>query len=176
MAHNNNEENQEYQGVSKPAAAFGQSTVTGTKAGVIGGALGAAAGALLHKEVTQVVEETAESAAKTGRMAGLINEWNTLGRGWKAAVAAGAAATVAGAVGSLVGAVKGVRKTQAAREQFDQLTSDNKELNDKLAASEKSLSDVKSTMAIMSQSSEKSHVAELENRRAKSASREAGIA
>ncbi len=186
MAHNNNEENQEYQGISKPAAAFGQGAVTGAKMGALGAGLGAAAGAFMHnKEAHELTDSTynildnisISGPKDTKALKETSKElWHSFGRGRKSAAAALVTAVGAGTIGAVVGLVRGAKKTTAAREQFDQLTVDNKELNDKLAASEKSLADVKSTVAVMGKHSEKSHVAELENRRAKSASREAGIA
>ena len=106
----------EYAGVSKTAAALGQSQVDGLVATVGGAAVGAAAGAVLHSKEKHAVQ-TLEQLEKTGGVGAFVKgAWNnSMGRGSKAMVGAIAVGLAAGTVGNLVGLFRGAKKAGGAR-------------------------------------------------------------
>ena len=75
-------------------------------------------------------------------------------------------ALIGGVAGAIIGAVRGVKKANAARTQFNEITGENRELKGKLYTIE----------TAVTMNSQKSHVADLENQRAKQAAQSASVA
>ena len=140
---------QNRKGVGKIASIFGQSTVDSFKGSVAGGIAGAIVGALSGKIGKFLNSETL----------GKLSEYGIKG---SAAVGAVVGAIGWGVVGSIIGLVNGYRKAKAADKQFNEITTENRELKSKLSG-------IETAAAIATGGNPKSFVSDLETQRAKQA-------
>ncbi len=183
MGDNKDSSDQEYKGLSKTASAFGQSDVDALKGLAVGGAIGAAIGAVAHsdevqkeattklrvsydllKRLNKLDDKEALKSLKTELFKDIKSSdilksgWEALGRGSKALVGAAIVGIAVASVTQIVGYFRGAKKANAARQQFDEITAENRELKGKLSVIE----------AVTAQTKpEKSFVADLNEQRAK---------
>lgn len=187
MSDNKDSNGQEYKGLSKTSSAVGQGFVDGAKGLVVGGAIGAVVGAVAHNKeaqkeainnvmdssdiINQLGELNNKKAAKElfrdVKLTGILKTgWNAIGRGGKALVGAAIVGIAVASVTQIVGYFRGAKKANAARQQFDEITAENRELKGKLSVIE----------AVTAQAKpEKSFVVDLENKRSQQASQAPAI-
>ncbi len=192
MGDNKNTNEQEYKGLSKTASAFGQGDVDALKGLAVGGAIGAAIGAVSHsdevqKEATAKLRVSYDLLKRLNKLEDkealkslkaelfkdvkssdiLKGAWEALGRGSKALIGAAIIGTAVASVTQIVGYFRGAKKANAARQQFDEITAENRDLKEKLSAIETSAAQIKP---------EKSFVADLNEQRAKQAAQSPSVA
>ncbi|MCE2927297.1 MAG: hypothetical protein LW823_06640 [Rickettsiales bacterium] len=137
----------EYKGPSEVVTAFGQSQVDSLVGTAIGGVGGAIAGAALHNQakhdaIKLANNETIKSIAKAE--GALKPAWHSLGRGGKAFAAAVGGMLALSMVGSIVGYFRGAKKASEAKKQFDEITTENALLSEKLETTSAQLRESKS--------------------------------
>lgn len=103
---------------------------------------------IIAKAGSGVSEEALETAVRVVRENGPIKQfWHEMGRGGKALAASVAGLLVIGTIGNLVGVVRGQKKAEAGRRQFEALATENTLLQEKLAAANTQLAENKSFVA-----------------------------
>jgi|NOAtaT_6_FD_contig_51_5646575_length_537_multi_4_in_0_out_0_1 hypothetical protein len=142
-----NEKKPEYKGPSEVVSAFGQSQVDSLVGTAIGGVGGAIAGAAMHNQAKHDAlklanNETINSIKKAE--GALTPAWHSLGRGGKAFAAAVGGMLVLSTVGSIVGYFRGAKKASEAKKQFDEITTENALLSERLEATNTQLRESKS--------------------------------
>ena len=167
MSENVDSKEQEYKGISKTVASLGQSFNDGVDGLAVGGAVGAVAGGISYAASSNVKEFIGRAATNVAESSGRIAG---TGSKFTAAVLVGAilVAPVFAIVKSVTGLFRGAKKATAARAQFDEITTENRELKSKLSGIE--------TAAEIVTGNQKSHVTDLENQRAKQAAQGTSVA
>ncbi len=155
MSDNKDSKEQEKKGVGKVASVFGQSTVDMFKGLGVGAVIGAVVGAVSGKANTFVNSRTSEALSQLGVKSSTV-------------IGAYVVANIGGAIGSIVGLFRGYKKTKAAEQQFNEITSENRELKGKLSAIE--------TITAAQSKPEKSYVADVEKQRSQQAAQGASVA
>jgi hypothetical protein len=160
---NKDSNQQEYNGVGKTSSILGQGVGDSIK-GLAGGAVvGGAIGAVMHNK------EKSEDFLEKGGLGKIREVLHTLavnkGRFGRASGTAVLVALPVAAVAGISGLFRGAKKAEESRDQFNEITSENKELKGKLAATEASIEHIKSAVSQVEAPSEKSHVADIEAKR-----------
>ena len=89
--------------------------------------------------------EALETAERVLKEEGIIKQvWHSMGRGGKAITGAIIGMTLLNAAGTAIGYFRGERKAKAARQQFEDMASENQILQTKLEATEAQLASSKS--------------------------------
>ncbi|MEZ5691418.1 MAG: hypothetical protein R3D71_07120 [Rickettsiales bacterium] len=137
----------EYKGVDEATVKVGQSEIDSSKGSSLGLTVGGALGAVSHNK-----EKHAAAISKLDKVfdgaenkKGLLESlkkmksselWASTGRGAKAVIIAIPLSIVGSIIGSLSGLSNGEKKYKEAKEQFDDLVKENKDLSRKVAAYE----------------------------------------
>lgn len=166
-------EQQEYKGLSRTASVFGQSSVDSIKGGVAGTVAGAVIGAIAHNKEMHEAVRNGNTSIDTSSISGQVKAgWHGAPRLGKSAVMAIGLGAVVSLIASIVGAFRGFKKADEAKEQFKEITGENKNIKEKLAdtqsrlaSSEASISEIRSAIAHHPEQ-QKSHVADLNAERA----------
>ncbi len=162
---------QEYKGLSRTASVFGQSFVDFFKGGAVGAVVGSIAGAVAHnKEVHESMPRVEhEAIAEMGKVKAY---WHSAPRWAKAVGVSVVLGVLSAGVAGIVGAFRGFKKGDEAKEQFKEITGENKNIKEKLsdtqsrlASSEASMAEIRSAVAHQPEQ-QKSHVADLNAERA----------
>ncbi len=179
---NTDSKNQEYKGPDEYVYVTGQRTVDGATGTIAGLAVGAAGGALANKQVNGIIDKIldklniGDAAVESSKTLNMKND----GRSWKfsvnskygrvgtAVIGAAVLALVGAMVGDMVGYFRGKKKSKEALAQFNEITSENRELKGKLSAME--------TITAAQSKPEKSYVADLEKQRSQQAAQGASVA
>jgi len=129
-----------YKGPSRTVASLGQSDIDGAT-GFLGGVVaGGVAGYLSHNEEAHKLANTLQQVEKTDFVK---TAWNSLSRSGKVWIAALGAGIVASSVTQWIGYFRGAKKADAGLAQFNEITTENKLLKQKLEAAEQRIADVK---------------------------------
>lgn len=149
----------EYKGPSDAVTALGQSQVDGWVGGIAGAAVGAVGGALVHdeakhKNIVGALEKSVKKVNNKKVIKGVESVfekegvfkaiWHAATKPGKALIGALGGAIIIGVIGQMTGAFRGARKAKEARQQFDDITSENLELQHKLEAAEAQVAQSKS--------------------------------
>jgi hypothetical protein len=154
--------------------------------GMSGAVAGAIIGAALHdkecteelkKEISEFGKEKFKNSFKhLGAADQAYYHYNSLSRAGQAGVLAVGLGAITAIIGSVVGLFSG-RKSKQTKDRFNEITDENKNLKEKLAASEANIAQIKSAVAQVGKQDDipSSHVANLEAARAKQGERVAAL-
>ncbi len=160
------DDKQKYKGPSRAAASVGQGDVDGAVGLVAGAAAGAAIGAYMHNEEAYKAANVLKQVEKTDF---LKTAWNSLSRSGKAWAGAIGVGIVASSISQLIGYFRGAKKADAALEQFNEITGENKLLKQKLEASEQRIADIKEAVVAPQERNENGFASRLDKERERAA-------